>query len=270
MPPTSAPSAVTEDLARQYHERGYMILPGVLDRDTLTMLREECHYFVGYTDGQMDAKEERTRGITHRGKRYFIANQYRLSHRLWRYIYGQLMAEVCRAALGGDAYLFNEQWVVKGPDKGMKFAWHQDSGYVTHRDPEATHKPYLTVWTNLDDVDESNGTVYVLPHDRAGTRGRVIEHVQEAQTNDLVGYTGDDPGVPVVAPAGSVVAFSSTTFHRSGANTTPRMRRVYLTQYSAEPIRNSRGERWAEAVPFVKGGANVYDHEADAASPHAS
>jgi ectoine hydroxylase-related dioxygenase (phytanoyl-CoA dioxygenase family) len=39
-------------------------------------------------------------------------------------------------------------------------------------------------------------------------------------------------------PAGSIVCFSSTVFHRSGPNTTDRTRRVYLAQYSSQPILN--------------------------------
>ena len=173
------------------------------------------------------------------------------------------MAEICRATLGEVAYLFNEQWVVKGAEVGMKFAWHQDSGYVKFRDPQTTHKPYLTCWTPLDDVDETNGTVYLLPHSRAGTKNHIFDHKREEGTNDLIGYTGDDPGIAIKAPAGSVACFSSTSFHRSGANTTEAMRRVYLTQYSAEPLISSDGTLWGDAVPFVKGGANVYDPEAD-------
>ena len=239
----AASSVVTAEQARQYHEQGYMILPGVLDDETLTMLREECHYFVGYQDAKLDAAGKAVQGITHRGQRYFIGNQYHLSHRLWRFIYGEVMADVCRATLGDEAQLFNEQWVVKGPDKGMKFAWHQDSGYVTARDPQAKHRPYLTVWTALDDVDESNGTVYVLPHDRAGTRDQIKDHTREEGTNDLIGYTGDDPGDPVVCPAASVAFFTSHTLHCSGNNPSGRFRRVYLMQYSSEVIRSPEDGR---------------------------
>jgi ectoine hydroxylase-related dioxygenase (phytanoyl-CoA dioxygenase family) len=49
------------------------------------------------------------------------------------------------------------------------------------------------------------------------------------------------PGDPIIAPAGSIACFSSTLFHRSGANMSDRMRRVYLAQYSAEPILNEDG-----------------------------
>ena len=54
----------------------------------------------------------------------------------------------------------------------------------------------------------------------------------------MVGYFGDDPGDPVTVPAGSIACFSSTLFHRSGPNTTDRIRRTYVAQYSSEPILN--------------------------------
>jgi len=112
----------------------------------------------------------------------------------------------------------------------MTFSWHQDSGFV-----EYDHRPYLTCWIALDEVTEANGTVYLLPYSRAGTRN-VVEHVRNEETNDLVGYFGDDPGDPVIVPAGSIACFSTTVFHRSGPNTTDRMRRVYVAQYTAEPL----------------------------------
>ena len=68
----------------------------------------------------------------------------------------------------------------------------------------------------------------------------------------MIGYTGDDPGDPVVVPAGSIVCFSSTVLHRSGPNTTDHMRRVYVAQYSAEPLLDEDGSRprhLAEPLP---------------------
>ena len=57
----------------------------------------------------------------------------------------------------------------------------------------------------------------------------------------MVGYFGDDPGDPVSVPAGSIACFSSTLFHRSGPNTTDHVRRVYVAQYSAQPILDEQG-----------------------------
>jgi hypothetical protein len=44
-------------------------------------------------------------------------------------------------------------------------------------------------------------------------------------------------------PAGSIACFSTTLFHRSGPNSTDRVRRVYVAQYSAEPILSKDGSR---------------------------
>ena len=264
-PPAPAISATQRE---QFRDEGYFVLERVIPDDVLAMLREECAYFVGYMDGRMDALEQRTVDINHRGRRYFISKRYRQSSRLPPFLFGSLMAEVVQAALGPDAWLFNEQWVVKGADKGMKFAWHQDSGYIAHEDAAARHAPYLTCWCPLDDVTEENGAVYLLPHSRGGTRENVLEHRREAGSNDLVGYRGDDPGVAMTAPAGSIVAFTSYNLHRSGPNRTAEARRVYLAQYSSHPITSSGGALWAMAVPFLHAGRIVYDRAADTADRH--
>ncbi|MCE9614061.1 MAG: phytanoyl-CoA dioxygenase family protein [Lentisphaerae bacterium] len=263
---TTAAPLVTEAMKQQYRDEGYMILERIIPADMLQMLREECSYFLGYYDSEMDMRRTKVDGINHRSKRYFISNRYHLSPRMWEFIFSPLMAEITQATLGPDVYLFNEQWVIKGAEQGMKFAWHQDSGYVGRQNP---HKPYLTCWCTLDDVSEQNGTVYVLPHSRGGTRQTIFDHTQEPGSNDLIGYQGSDPGLPIIAPAGSIVAFTSYTFHRSGANTTSRMRRIYLPQYSGEPILNKDGSNWAMAVPFMKDGKRVYDRAGDTFDRHA-
>jgi ectoine hydroxylase-related dioxygenase (phytanoyl-CoA dioxygenase family) len=251
-----------------YKNEGYMILPGVIPPDMLEMLREECSYYLGYYDSIMDAKGVQTEGLSHRGKRYFINNRYRLSSRLWQFIFSPLMAKVAQSTIGPDAQLFHEQWVVKGAEQGMKFSWHQDSGYVKYYDPTTNHKPYVTCWCTLDDVNEENGTVYILPHSRADTRDKILDHIKEEGTNDLVGYTGSDPGDALIVPAGSIVAFDSYVLHRSGPNKTNRMRRVYLPQYSAAPIHRPDGKLWALATPFLNDGKIIYDRTDDTAEKY--
>lgn len=257
---------VREEQREQYVQEGYFILPGVMPRDVLEMLREECSYFLGYADAVIDHTDQHT--PNHRDQRYFISNQYRFSHRLQAFLFGDLMAAVAEATVGPTAYLLHEQWVVKGPERGMSFAWHQDSAYIRHEGRTLEHKPYVTCWCPLDDVNEENGTVYLLPHARGGTGQRVVAHTARQQSTDLVGYHGQDPGIPIIAPAGSIVAFSSLVLHRSGANASPRMRRVYLPQYSSQPVTLASGRPWAMAVPFLEGGRRVYDRAGDTATNH--
>jgi ectoine hydroxylase-related dioxygenase (phytanoyl-CoA dioxygenase family) len=220
---------VTSEHARQFADEGFFVLESVVPPADLEVLRGECQRFIDERDREMDRLGVDTIDLDHRGSRYFV-HAYGKSGAVGRFLHSDLMRQIAKAALGDTVYLFNEQYVVKAAERGMKFGWHQDSGFVGY-----THPPYLTCWIALDDVNEANGTVYLLPYSRAGTR-EVVDHVHDEETNDLVGYFGEDPGDPVVVPAGSIACFSSTLFHRSGPNTTRRMRRVYLAQYSTEPI----------------------------------
>ncbi len=81
---------------------------------------------------------------------------------------------------------------------------------------------------NVPPIYPDYGTIYLLPHSRGGTSHTIFDHSREEGTNDLIGYTGSDPGIPITVPAGSIVAFTSYNFHRSGMNTSPNMRRIYL------------------------------------------
>lgn len=244
---TATAPLISDQLRRQFQEEGYFVLERVVPPAHLAMLREVCGHFIKTYDAEMDAAGETQQGLNIKGSRYFIHNRHK-GTRLTEFIYSDLMAEVCRATLGENAYLFWEQFVIKGPEKGTKFSWHQDSGYVG-----TPHRPYLTCWVTLDDVNEANGTVYLLPYSRAGTR-EVVPHVQDPVSQDLQGYFGPDPGVPVIVPAGSIACFSSTVLHRSGFNTSPNWRRVYLPQYSAEPLRRPDGKLAAFAEPFLVNG----------------
>lgn len=251
-----APFKVSEEQRQQYRTEGYFILERVIPAEQLEMLRNECQHFIDVINAEMDAEGVKVKGINHRDKRYFVARRHRDSAKLREFLFGDLMAEVVRSTVGPEAYLFVEQFVVKMAEVGMKFAWHQDSGYVGHEHPE-----YLSAWVAMDDMTEENGTIYVLPYSRAGVR-ETVKHVKEAGTNDMIGYHGDDPGIPVIVPAGSIVCFSSNCFHRSGANTTNKPRRSYLCQYSPAPILTKDGTKpWCDAVPFLKNGRNIFHWE---------
>ncbi len=231
----SAPP-VTSEHARQFREEGFFVLRGIVPPGDLDTLRSECQRVIEAREQEMDRLGVDKLDLDHRGSRSCL-HAYGKSPAVERFLSSDLIAQIAQAALGDTVYLFNEQYVVKAAERGMQFSWHQDSGFIDY-----AHRPYLTCWIALDDMTEANGTAYLLPYSRAGTRG-FVKHVRDKESNDLVGYFGDDPGDPVIVPAGSIACFSSTLFHRSGLNTTDRMRRVYVAQYSAEPILNEDGSQ---------------------------
>ena len=241
---------ISDSAVQQYRGEGFFLLPEIVGAADLAMLRAECARAVAFVEDALDAADTDTIGLNHRGRRYIVPLQYRRSDRLQAFLFSETMAAICRATLGPTAYLFLEQFVVKGAGDGMSLGWHQDAGYLPFDPPR-----YVTAWIPLDDVDEENGTVYMLPYARSGTRERVTHELQ-AGSNDKVGYFGDDPGTPVVGPAGSVAVFSSTTFHRSGPNRGGAARRAYIIQYSERPIMRPDGSVPRHfADPFLRDGA---------------
>jgi ectoine hydroxylase-related dioxygenase (phytanoyl-CoA dioxygenase family) len=241
----------TADRARAFQTDGYFILDRVLPADDLELLRRECRRLIDERDSEMGRLGVEALDLDHRGRRYFV-HAFEKSEPVRRFLSSALMLEIARAALGETVYLFNEQYVVKAAERGMRFGWHQDSGFIPY-----PHAPYLTCWIALDDVTEANGTVYLLPYARAGTRD-VVPHVRNEETNDMIGYHGADPGDPVVVPAGSIAAFSSTVLHRSGPNATDRVRRVYVAQYSAEPVLEADGTPRHLAEPLLVDGTPAF------------
>lgn len=252
----NTPVRPTAAHAEQYKKEGYFVLENCVSPEHLELLRNNCQFFIDRSNAEMDAQGVDSIGLNHRNKRYFAHNCYRDKPEVGEFIFSDLMADVCRATIGNEALLFWDQYVVKCSDKKSHFSWHQDSGFVHLDCPE-----YLTCWVTLDDVTEENGTVYLLPYSSSGIRS-VVKHIFDPEMNDMVGYFGKDPGIPIIAPAGSIACFSSYVFHRSGPNLTNRLRRVFLPQYSPVPIHNLDGTQRGQAIPFLKGGKVVYDRTA--------
>ena len=257
---TTGQGPITEAHRELYRREGYFIAESVISSEHLQIMRDACDYLIDVMHQQMDELGVDHIHISHRGKRYHIAKQYQQAPRLAEYVFSDLMAEVCRATIGDTAFLFYDQYVVKAAEKGTDFSWHQDGGYLGF-----PHREYVTVWAAVDDMTLENGTAYVLPYSKVGIR-TLVEHIRDPKTGDKCGYFGAEPGVPAIVPAGSLVVFSSLVFHRSGFNTTDRMRRAYVTQYSPEPIvkpdsvgRGGGGEPIHLAVPFLQAGKNIVE-----------
>ncbi len=213
----------------KFQAQGYRVFPDALDATELSVLRGACETLL---DEPVDDGGGDRHKIGLGQARRFLAHRHEEFPDVERFLLGAKIDRIVRSCLGCDSLLFNEQFVVKGSGTGASFAWHQDGAYVGF-----DHRPYLTVWIALDDTTEENGCVYLLPRD-LDRNPDLDPHEWLDETNELNGYTGDATGAPMTCTAGTIVAFSSLTLHRSGPNTTGRPRRAYVCQYSAEPLRD--------------------------------
>ena len=111
---------VTTEHARRFANDGFFVLDGVLPASDLQILRGECRRLVDERDREMDRHGVDKLDLDHRGRRYFV-HAYGKSTRMQRFLFSDLMAQIARTALGDTVYLFNEQYVVKAAERGMRF-----------------------------------------------------------------------------------------------------------------------------------------------------
>lgn len=264
---------VTVAQREQFRSEGWFLVENALDDDLLEIARSVCDRAQAALEREMRERgENRHDNISILGSRYFVRKSRERYPELRRVLFNDTTAALCDATIGATAYLQNEQFVVKLREPTSVFPWHQDSGYNVYRGGAERHRPYVTLWLALDDVGHSNGTISLLPWSVVGG-GELLEHRWDEATESWVGYDGDEPGVEIEVPAGSIVCLSSLSLHRSAPNTTERPRRSYVMQYTPTLFRRandfsdvrggtqvnlrSTGNIFSEGDPFLLDGRRV-------------
>ena len=138
---------ITDQQLEQYRREGYFILENALPGALLRRIQDEAMRFKALFDGRMREAGVDVWEISRLDNRYFIQSYHDQSDSLKEYLFSDLMAEICRATIGPEAFLFLEQFVLKGAEKGMSFSWHQDGGWWAPDCPA-----YVSVWLALDDM----------------------------------------------------------------------------------------------------------------------
>jgi ectoine hydroxylase-related dioxygenase (phytanoyl-CoA dioxygenase family) len=129
---------------------------------------------------------------------------------------------IARDLVGDSVRMYWDQAVYKKPEPNREFPWHQDNGYA-YVEPQQ----YLTCWIPLTDATLENGCPWIAPGlHRLGT----LAHSMGAY--GLMCFDSAEHAVPVEAPAGSAVVFSSLTPHRTGPNLSDQVRKAYIVQYA--------------------------------------
>ncbi len=125
--------------------------------------------------------------------------------------------------------LWHDQIQYKPPQKGGVNHWHQDSPYWPILVPKTAQ---VTAWVALDDVDESNGCMSMVPGSHLW--GNEIEFLEslpnyDAMPSEYKGHTLKVVRCPV--PKGEVHFHHALTWHGSHANTSGRHRRAIALHY---------------------------------------
>ena len=240
---------LAQQKVNEFKSQGYLIFEDFVSSEVLSELKVSLNSIFDEIDNDSNrlkqSYDNKHYGDISKEGRKFLKNQSSYYPSIQRYLKSKPIKEIVTKLLDGDAFIFNEQFVIKEPNTPSSFNWHQDSGYVNF-----DHKPYLTTWLALDDTHPLNGPLSIIPTN-IETTSEVFTHQWSDKSKDLFIEVDESKAKELYVAEGTLVVFSSLTPHASGANQSSRTRTAYLAQYSSEPIIDpSTGLIRNQAIPI--------------------
>ena len=135
--------------------------------------------------------------------------------------------DAVEAVLGAELILFFSSVFMKQPHDNQRVDWHQDNTYW----PSVSGTDVVTVWVALDDVDESNSCMNVVPRSHEGYRELEmldVEDLSGAMLRRKVEVTEqmEADAVPMALAAGQISIHDSFLVHGSSPNRSGRRSRA--------------------------------------------
>jgi ectoine hydroxylase-related dioxygenase (phytanoyl-CoA dioxygenase family) len=130
--------------------------------------------------------------------------------------------------IGPDIQLHHSKLATKPTRPGAgAYAWHQDLAYFPH-----TNTDLATIMVMLDDCDEDNGCMRMIPGSHQG--GLLDHRINGYFSGGLSKNLPYDLGTPITPKAGGISIHHCLTLHGSAANKSGRPRRGVTFQYRAD------------------------------------
>ncbi|MBU6147500.1 MAG: phytanoyl-CoA dioxygenase family protein [Actinomycetales bacterium] len=221
---------LTDEQVAAYQRDGYLVVPNALTPAQVKGLSDVTHEFV-----------EQSRSVTSHTDVYDLEPSHSAQHPLLRRIktpekWHPTYAEVVTypvilgalQSLWGPAIRYQTAKLnMKVAGYGSSLEWHQDWAFYPH-----TNDDLAVVGVMIDDIDESNGPMLVIP---GSHRGPIFDHSSGGRFVGGIDPTAVDvdfgTAAAVTGPAGSISIHHVRTLHGGAANLSGRDRRFLLLQY---------------------------------------
>lgn len=228
------PTRDVEQALADLHEYGLCLIHDALDAATLDRAREAVY---------RAAADDRKRSREVKG---FALDRNDHNQRVWNLLNRDpvfadlaehpLAMRLVRETLGWPALLSNISGNITDPG-ATRGVLHADQIFVPEPWPERPQG--INVAWCLDDFTRENGATEVVVGSHLWRRG-------PTETDAHV------PMIPVVAPAGSVLAFESRIWHRSGANTSADSRRAGVFPFYTTTVYRTQESWFLSLDPAVR------------------
>jgi non-haem Fe2+, alpha-ketoglutarate-dependent halogenase len=190
---------------------------------------------------------------------------------VWEMATHPRILDAVEAVVGPDVLLLATHFFCKYPQAGGEteryVAWHQDITYWGLEPPFA-----VTAWYAVDDSDQENGCMRVIP----GTHRGLREHGTADRAGNLLSINQEvpvsppeeDTAVDLVLRAGEISLHHGHLIHGSNPNRSARRRCGLTIRYVPPHVRqaelNSQKRSW---TPVLVRGEDPYRHFGEQAAP---
>jgi len=224
---------ISEQDVAFYNKNGYLVVRNVLSDTEVKELRRVTESFV-----------EQARQVSAHNDIYDLEDSHSADDPRVRRIktphahhksYAKLVAQPnilkILQALWGPSIRFDVSKLnLKAAGYGAPVEWHQDWAFYPH-----TNDDLCAVGIMIDDVDETNGPLMVIP---GSHKGPILDHHADGgyfcgAIDPRRGEVNFEKAVKLTGLAGSVTIHHARTIHGSATNTSGRPRRLLLHQYRA-------------------------------------
>ena len=221
------PIELTDAEVNFYKQEGYLVLPGLVDRERANELRAEVMAVLHEVFGLDAARLGRAEGKADALRQ---TTQYLHGGHIDALVNGARTKAVAARLLGGAAHVYMPFTAVKAGGGGGSFHLHQDNQYTRHEPGEGS----LNIWVALVDMTPDNGCLQISPHSHQN--GQIAKVTEEVHGGYIRPEDEAHRLFPLRMCAGDAVAFTRLTVHGSGPNHTSEPRVAYALQYHREDV----------------------------------
>ena len=223
---------ISEQDVAFYETNGYLVVPNVLSADDVAELRQVTEKFV-----------EDARHVRQHNAIYDLEDSHSPTEPRVRRIktphahhaaYAKMVAhtnilDVLKRLWGPSIRFDVSKLNLKAAGYGAPVEWHQDWAFYPH-----TNDDLAAVGIMIDDVDETNGPLMVIP---GSHKGPILNHHADGFFCGAINPSRKEvdlgEAVKLTGPAGSITVHHARAIHGSATNTSGKPRRLLLHQYRA-------------------------------------
>lgn len=244
---------LTSQEVEQFRREGYLNIPHrVIEADHLALLRERydalfaqkrCTSGEGLRNLAVIGESEQDETADRSEEMLQIMEMWRYDDAYRKLLYHEPLLDIAESLIGSNIQLFHDQALYKPARHGGEVPWHQDNGYWRCTPPNL-----VSIWMALDDADEGNGCMNVIPgshlesaaaHDRAASEKGKLPALLEANVDET-------RATPVPVKAGYAMVHHCLMLHQTNPNRSNRERRAMVIHYMPTGTRNGKGEGMAD------------------------